>query len=262
MRPADIRRVARPEPDKSPSKLICDAADALRVQVDAAVAAVFEFSWPDQRLTKIHQNVAERYQAAARSNGELAETYDAGGPPLTGTAWTDQELRHIVSFQHLVDNKHKLVRGESESVAWHTAVLGEIRSVLYAVAGTIERRYLIRFTNRAGAPSLPFVHEGQVLDSAMVALSSDLDAAISLQRLNSLQEISGLTAANARPIEIIDTIGLALREQGVEAFIALCHQRDSAQLSFARTFGQSCNELEFDLRARWADDSLYTVCLG
>jgi signal transduction histidine kinase len=246
------------KPDRPPAELVYDAALHLGRSVDAAITAVFAFDWPHQKLVKRRQFVSERYAAAAKRRGSLEESYPAGGPALTGAAWRIPELRQIVSFERLAEDHFV----DKESLEWHTAVLGSVHSVLYAVVGTLERRYLIRMMNRASRPQVPFLREALVLDAAIRDLRSNVDAAISLQRLRSLQNISGLTAENADPTRIVETIGRSLSAEGVDSFVALCHQRAAPQFSFGRSLGARCDGVKLDLNARWRDDSLYAAVVG
>jgi signal transduction histidine kinase len=249
----------RSEPARAAAELVFTAAKELGEHIDSAITSVFAFSWPHQMLTKRREFVAPEFVPAAKRLGRLKESYPAGGPTLTGAAWRKPELQHVVSFPRLAESE---VFVDKASLEWHTEVLGKIETVLYAVVGTLERRFLIRMMNRASQPDLPFLREANVLDAAIRDLRADVDAAISIQRLRSLQQISGLTAESADPGQIIDTIGGSLNAEGVDNFIAVCHQRGAPQFSFARSLGARCKGGSFDLDQRWEDDSLFKAAVG
>ena len=246
-------------PDQPPAETVHKAARDFGMELDAAITSIFSFSWSDQQLIKGREFVAEPFKANAQREGRLDEVYAAGGPALTGKAWQDPDFRQIISFTGLKE-KYKL-QIDQESLDWHTAVLGKIHTVLYAVVGTLEQRYLIRMMNRASRPELPFLREGRLLDAAIQDLSTEVDAAISLQRLKSLQDISGLSAESQDLNEIFDTIATSLKGERIESFVALCHQRNASQFSFVRGQGQ-CEQLELDLDRRWQDDSLYKAAVS
>lgn len=246
------------KPDQSASELVSATAKDLGERLDAASTAVFAFTWPDQELRKFRQFVAPAYRDRYRELGEHPEHYKAGGPALTGAAFRDPTLRQIASFPDL----EPTVFVDDGSLKWHTSLLGEIRTVLYAVVGTLEPRYLIRFMNRATAPALPFLREGILLDATIRDLRADVDAAISTQRLQSLEGISGLVADNPLPQEVLNKIGRSLRAEGVDNFLAACHQRGGPQYAFAGSFGPQWQGVAFDLNLRWKDDALYASALA
>lgn len=244
--------------DLAPTELVYKVARNLGHEIDAAITAVFAFSWPHQQLIKRREIVSPQFEAAAKRQGRLTESYSAGGPALTGLAWKDPEFRQVISLKRLGEKYDIAI--DKESLDWHTAVLGEIRTVLYAVVGTLEERYLIRMMNRASRPELPFLREGHVLDAAIQDLGAEVDAAISMERLRSLQEISGLSAESQDLDGVVDTIGTALRTERIDNFVALCHQRASSQFSFVRGLGRFEN-VRFNLDRRWGDDSLYRAAV-
>jgi signal transduction histidine kinase len=245
-------------PDQAPAELVYRVARDLGEQLDAAITAVFAFSWPHQRLSKRAEFVAKPFRAAANREGELKEKYSAGGPALTGLAWQDPNFRQIISLPGL--KKKFKIAIDKESLEWHTAVLGHLHTVQYAVVGTLEQRFLIRMMNRASRPELPFLREGQVLDAAIQDLRADVDAAIAMERLRSLQKISKLSAETHDLDGIVNSIGTALGAESIDNFVALCHQQASPQFSFVRGLGR-CFGLRLDLSRRWQGDSLYREAL-
>lgn len=249
----------RSEP-KQPTQIVLDAVAAIAAEIDAATTAVFEFDWPTQTLTKIHTTVATQLRERFEHLGDFKERYLAGGPPLTGAAWVDEDLRHIVSTDSVRECREILL--DQASVDWHSELLGSISTVLYAVVGSLEKRFLVRFINRVDRPELPFLREASIVVTMVRDLRAKVDAAIALQRLSNLQRVSALAAANAQPDEVLETIGSSLDEEGVRDFVVLCHQEDSSQLIFQRGYGPSAASLKFATPRRWKDDSLYTAAIG
>jgi signal transduction histidine kinase len=239
-----------------PDALACEVAAELSAVLDAAITSVFAFSWAHQEITKIDEFVARGYRDAAKKLGVLAERYPAGGPPLTGAAWRDNGPRHIIAYRSVQEHAPQLV--PAPIVRWLSEVLqSEIKTILYATAGTVDKRYLIRLINRASQPELPFLRESTILDAMMSDFQSDVDAAIANQRLKSLERISERTAETGDPDAVIENIGRSLRDERIADFVAICHQEDSSRFSFARFFGPNCGHLDFSLDERWKQDSLY-----
>ena len=135
--------------------LVITASENIAEAVDAAALAVFAFSWPDQKLTKIHSWVAKGpFRNRRRRMEELNETYCVD-QYLTGQAWGPDGYRHIVDFRSLDEKPNPPLQWE-ESVRWHEELFGTIKTVMYASVGSFDRRYLIRFMNRSKRPELPF----------------------------------------------------------------------------------------------------------
>lgn len=241
----------------APSEYIFQIASDIAQMLDAAITSVFVFSWPKQQLIKVREFTAS---GVSPNGAMLPETYSVQGPQLTGTAWREKSFRHIISTVGFKD--HDEVVLNYDALAWYAQHLGtDVRTVLYAPAGTLERRFLLRFINRASRPELPFLREAHILETLMRDVRSDLDTAISLQRLRSLQEISLLTAGHVHPAEVVRTIGGALNSEAVDNFIALCHPRDSPQFSFALTHGDRVAGIAPKLDSAWHEDSLYAVAV-
>lgn len=248
----------RREPEQA-TELVIDAARLVAQQIDAAATAVFEFTWPRQRLTKVRTLVAESLQDRFEQLGDFDEFYDVGGPQLTGAAWNDGTLRHIVSVDRVRVARNFWLA--DESVNWHSQLLGTTRSVLYVVVGALEERYLIRFINRASRPELPFVREEALVDELVSDLRAEVDAAVALQRLSNLQQVSALAAENAGPETVLETVGASLAQESVTDFVMCCHQQDSAQLSYQRGYGPTAGQLRLPYPRRWKDDALYVDAL-
>lgn len=261
-----IRHDVRPVPpaDERPSSdvetLVIDVAERVRKRIDAATAAVFRFEWPGQRLKKVKTLVAPgRLRQKFDQQGDFDEIYPAGGEHLTGKAWVDPNYHHIVSVKR-VEDKHEVWLAP-DSMAWHKALLDEIRSVLYVIVGGEEQRYLIRFMNRAGRPELPFLSEATLVRRLVVDLRSEIDAAIALRRLDNLQQLSVETAANELPDTVLQTVGRSLAQESVEDFVICCHQSDGAHLSYHASFGPTLGHLDLGLPRRWRDEPLYRDAL-
>ena len=248
------------EEEKPPEILIGLAARHLATVTDAAVTAVFELSWPNQRLTKIDEYIAEGdLRERAGAQGTLDESYMVADN-LTGQAWVEEKYRHIVDFDSLEQFGHEFVAKESRE--WHELLLGELHSVVYAKVGVQDQRYLIRLFNRAKRPELPFLTEFAVLGALVSELCSDFDSAIARQRLSSLQKVATETADVSKgPREIVNGIAEYLAEEKVENLGVLCHQEERDQFGFGAFLGSKLDGSGFDLNGEWRADPLYATAV-
>ena len=245
--------------DRSSDDLIRMTADYLAEILDAAATAVFEVSWPDQRLTKVHEYFPPRLRSRAKEQGELSESY-AVGEHLTGQAWQPEGFRHVVDFSSLDRFGPEFVAPASRE--WHLALLGELHSVVYAVLGALDQRYLIRMINRVRRPELPFLSEVALLDSLSSELRSDLDTAVANERLASLTRIADLASDTTQtPLEIAESVDQSLSTEKVDDLCVLCHQEDRAQFGFGAFLGARLQGAEFKLDAEWGADELYAMAV-
>jgi signal transduction histidine kinase len=234
--------------------MVVDSARHLAGILNVAATAVFSFSWPHQTLTKIDEYIASPYAAKLSRLGHLEERY-AVGEYLTGSAWDGDQVRHVVSFDSLDEQERDLVAPESRS--WHADLLGKVQSVMYTFVGGLDRRYLIRFINRAERPELPFLSELSILDAVVPDLRSDVDTAIAIQRSRSFEDLARLTAQVANPKELISPVAEALRTEAVDNFAVVCHQEESAQYGFSAFGGRNLTSEPLSREAEWQDDQLY-----
>lgn len=242
--------IARP-----PRELVFCASEHIARAVDAAAMAVFAFSWTDQRLTKVHDWVnGQQLQRRREEVGELEEDYEVG-KYLTGQAWGEDGLRYIVDFRSLEQPDSPFL--EPDSLEWHEDLLGEVRSVMYASVGALDRRYLIRFMNRLRRPKLPFLGETALLDALVGELRSEVDAAVANQRSESLQEIARLASQASGPRDVAASVVDALAAESVEHFGVLCHQEEATQFGFTAFKGPLFADFSFDLSQEWEQDELY-----
>jgi signal transduction histidine kinase len=241
-------------PHDSPEQLVRESADRLAELLDVAVAAVFEFSWPHQSLKKIHQRLSPALEENAELLGELPEHYGVR-EYLTGRAWDESQWRHLVSFESLEDAGAPLIAPESRE--WHTRLLGETKSVMYAVVGALDRRYLLRFINRANRPELPFLVEAALLDALIPDLRFEVDGAIATQRSRSLEEMAVLTAGISDPRELVRKVADALEAECVDHFAVVCHQSEAAQFGFTFLSGPRFADAALEQSAEWENDPLY-----
>jgi signal transduction histidine kinase len=236
--------------------LVVAAAEQIAEAVDAAALAVFAFSWPEQRLTKIHSWVPRGFLRHRRRHmEELKESYRID-EYLTGQAWGPEGYRYIVDFRSL-GKKPKPPLQWQNSVKWHERLFGDIRTVMYASVGSSDRRYLIRFMNRHNRPELPFLGEFELMENLMDELRADVDATVANQRSEGLQDIAQLAAETNGPSEVADSVIDALRPESVGHFGVLCHQQDAAQFGFAAFKGPKFFGFVFDLAQEWKRDKLY-----
>jgi signal transduction histidine kinase len=256
----DVKRPGPPMPAGKlipPEELLRQAAEHIASAVDAATLAVFTFSWQDQRLTKLGEEwVADEFRTRASMLEPVPESY-AVGETLTGKAWLPDGFRHIVDFRSVDADSSEWFKPEPRG--WYERLLGDVHTVLFASVGALDRRYLIRMTNRARRPELPFLSEAALFDALVSELRSDIDASVASERRNSLQEIARLAAGPGGPEEIADSIERALQTERVDHFGVLCHQDESSQFGFETFHGPRLKTFEFDLAHEWRSDDLYVA---
>lgn len=239
-----------------PRQFVITAAADLAATLDAAVTAVFAFSWTEQALTKVYQYVHPQFRSQAEGAGELTERYVLTDGYLTSEAWTNESLRHIIDFASFKQHRHQRVAQESE--AWHGQVLGAVRSVLYTVIGQHDPRYLIRFINKASAPELPFLTENVVLNALDQDFRLAFDAALTAQRLKDLQEITKHTAQTLAPLSMFENVARLLEDECIANCAIVCHQAEAAQFGFSAFAGPRLARNAFDDFGEWEQDRLYT----
>lgn len=251
-------RKSRPKSrHRSPEAITFEAARTIGEEIDAAAIAVFAFSWPEQQLVKVDECFARSLSRRAKPL-ELPETYKVG-EHLTGSAWRDPRFRHVVRFDSVIEADDDLVADDSSR--WHTALLGRIVSVLYAYVGALDRRYLIRFINRASRPELPFLSERAALEALLSELRSDIDTAVAVQRSDALHQIASLASDQGDPNQLLHGIHRQLREESVGHLGAACHQEQAAQISFSGFRGEQFGRVRPNLRGAWVDDALYAAAV-
>ena len=237
-------------PSTRASELVERAAVHLAEAVDAAATAVFAFSWPDQRLRRCFHHLAEGY----RPTRELPPEEYPVDVHLTGKAWLDKKFRHIPDFTSL--DRFPSDLKAKESFDWHTELFGTVTSVMYAPIGGLDKRYLVRFINRAKRPELPFISEADVLETILGELRSDFDAAIAAQRSESMYDLAAFASDGSDPVDVLGRVATSLSHDGVANIATLLHQEESAQLGFARGVGERVPPT-FKGLGEWRDDSLY-----
>lgn len=238
----------------SVEQIVIDSAHRLAEMFDVAVTAVFAFSWPHQMLTKIDERIAEPFEVRRARLGDLKESY-AVGEYLTGSAWDNDDFRHVVSFDSLDKEGKELVAPDSRR--WHAELLGEVRSVMYTIVGGLDRRYLIRFINRASRPELPFLAELSLLDAVVPDLRSEVDGVIATGRSQNLEDMARLTAQVTDPKELVGRVTEALTTEAVDHFAVVCHQDEAAQFGFSAFRGSDLLSDPLSREAEWQEDPLY-----
>jgi signal transduction histidine kinase len=238
----------------NPAGFVCDALPYLAGVVDAAAAAVFEFNWTDQTLTRLDQHIAAPLRARAGQLEPFEETYQVG-EYLTGAAWNIAGVHHIVSFDSVRDHLSQQIAPDSEK--WHSELLGTMRSLMYLVVGEVDRRFLFRFVNRLTQPAVPFVYAKTVLETIASELCADVDSALTAQRSTALQGMASLTVESTRLGALVEQVGLRLRAEAVHNFAIVCHQQQTTQFKFIAYCGPRMKRVDIKDSSRWADDGLY-----
>lgn len=262
LKPITMLRVFRDRDEDlaemSVEQIVIDSARRLAKMLDVAATAVFAFSWPHQTLTKIDESVAGRFKSRHARLDELEEQY-AVGEYLTGSAWEDDEVRHVVSFDSLDREGKDLVAPDSRR--WHAELLGEVRSVMYTIVGGLDKRYLIRFINRANRPELPFLAELSLLDAMVPDLRSEVDGVVATRRSQSLEDMAQLTAQVTDPKELVLRVTEALTAEAVDHFAVVCHQEEAAQFGFSAFRGGDLSGEPLSREAEWQEDPLYATAV-
>lgn len=231
-----LRERRRDLSNEDPHELIVAAAADLGTLLHAANVAVFELMWTDSMLVKVHE------WTPSGAIGPRRDEHYRVGDSLTGSAWQHGGVRHIIHVPSLFENQPSLVDNMVEH--W-TAANGDASlasTVLFAVVGRLDRRFLVRLVNRFDRPELPFLEAAGMLEALVADLSSDFDAALANQRSRNLQRLSGMTAGTLAPNTFVDRLETAMSDEGIDDFIVLCHQSDSPQLGFAAFRGSRLAE--------------------
>jgi signal transduction histidine kinase len=129
-------------------------------ELNAAIAAVFEWNIETNSLTKIDEIFNTALPDRDRMIPmDLPEQYRPD-EYLTGKAWLNESVRYIYSFQGIGD----VAPGDiaQPSLRWHEDRLGTVRSVLYDVLvpqehGNTGSQYLVRIMNHVPDDQVPFV---------------------------------------------------------------------------------------------------------
>jgi signal transduction histidine kinase len=230
-----------------PETLVLEATKQLINRLDATFGAVFKFDWRANHLTK----EAEYFSCEGEVNEiDLKEpSYEAGRAYLTGRAWAERSYRYVSDFKSLVEAQPDWVETGSQ-IGHRKLMKNPIRTVLYGIVGTQERRYLLRFMNRSRDPDLPYLPDRrQVFDRLITPLGARVDSLISTQRVKSVSSITRATVLNiAQPAKVIPSISSALHAEGVTDFLYMAFSGGS-QPGFshrAGIFDNGSTPLEFD----------------
>ncbi len=248
----DHYRQARSEWQISaPHDIVLNAAEHLAREVDAAATAVFAFSWPHQTLTKLTEHFADDDTRELADAFPLLERYLVG-QHLTGTAWVNENVHHVPDFRSLKELPvDQLIAPESDR--WHSDLLGCVKSVMYARVGSLERRWLIRFINRATRPELPFLAEPDTLDTLLGELRSDYDSAVATERTAVMKKLAP-ASTHSTPSELTTLVAGALRREQINDFSLVYRQHDSTQSSFQYYHGSRARLRE--VQVDWRSDAL------
>lgn len=203
-------------PLTDPPKLLHEVLRILVEALGAAIGAAFEYSWDSAQLRKVDEYHHPQLHVPPELK-DFPEKYDTdppdGKPVLTARAWTDPDARYIADFEDLQDAS--AWEASPPSVERHTLLLKRLQTVMYLVAGRLERRYLIRLINRIDSPRLPFIIPGEKINELERHVSDVVDDCIARARLQRFQEFAQLSAAQVNaPEQIVAAVGAALAAEG------------------------------------------------
>lgn len=232
-----------------PSELVFGAAEELGSMLDAANVAVFELSWAHSTLTKVHEWTPPRVAPLGKN-----EVYRVG-TSLTGAAWTDERLRHIVHVDAREDGPGLLAE---EPASWSRSdgTAGPPETALFAVVGRLDRHFLIRLVNRHKRLGIPFLGEAQTLQALVADLSLEFDAALASRCSQNLLQLGAATAETLGPGEFVDRLAPAMGDEGIDDFVILSRHRDSSQPGFVAARGSRLDDANLRLGERLDDDPL------
>lgn len=168
---------------------ISAAMQALRKHCDIASLSLFRYRWPTDTL------VRASILALQPSTHEFGlEEYPAGSS-LTGLAFRRAEYRRILHFDTFMRKAPHLVNGQS--LAFHEASGGPVRSAAYATIGVEEPVYLLRAINHRHRPRLGFVEDHELIANFAQWLSPYVDAELADNRTTALSRLQRLTLSGA-----------------------------------------------------------------
>ncbi|HEU0130292.1 MAG TPA: HAMP domain-containing sensor histidine kinase [Mycobacteriales bacterium] len=241
-----------PTGDQSPTDFVGMATARIGEIVGAAVAAVFEYEWPTNTLVRIAEYAAP---GIVMPTPEEDESYEVG-VGLTGSAWLDSEVHYVADFQRLIIHAPDLI--DLHSLGRHEQVLGRVRTAMFAIIGRSEPRFLLRFTNRADQPELPFLEQRDILSDLAADLSAELDALVARTRLHSLEQVAGKAVSDpGKPTRVVDAIARKLGEERINTFAIACHVEGGQRFSLRYAAGKAFTAWRRTKIDTWQDDELY-----
>jgi signal transduction histidine kinase len=130
-----------------PTQIAELAAKVILPAVGGQACAVFRYEWPTRHLYK-----SAEYVDGINTDRAILEPYYSG-QYLTGAAWEHEQFKHIPDFEKFRASHPNLVF--RDSLEFHRATLGGIKSVMYEPFGRRHLRFFVRVINRKENPSLP-----------------------------------------------------------------------------------------------------------
>lgn len=216
-RPAAKRRPAG-ESVANPVDVLRNVTAEVASRVDAASFAAFEYVWDQDVVRKIYHGVAPQF-GSPEIEPETYTTLKGDRLKLTGRAWRDEGFRYVLDFDRAAKELPEYVGKGSER--WHRQVLGEIRTVMYGVFD-LDKRYLLRFINRAGQPELPYLYEVGQLQELLQRYSADVRSAVLDRRFSLLSAATdGLRDASTQNLggrDLLAVLKPGLEFDGVTSF--------------------------------------------
>jgi signal transduction histidine kinase len=247
--------------------LLRSAARIFQDEVGIASLSIFRYSWTDQMLRREDFSTlgekgeyevfkhSQTYNIARVAFKDRGEEFHAG-EKLTGKAWLMPEYRRVLDFPALVREHPELV--SSESLAFHSSVVGQVQSVMYGVLGTKERRYLLRFINNRVHPGLPFLSEYELLEQFVQDLGPAIDNRITEMRARAVRwaQEGVITRQSAKRVTH-DVFRYLRAIEAIDRPVALAQQGDALPHFFE---GVPEHEIR-SVRSRLPSDKLYATAI-
>ena len=198
------------------------AINELVSTLNFGIVSVFQRSRGGTKLKKVFERLHPKISVDVP---DFPEEYLVGHY-LTGLAWEKDESRHIVDFSAQLDRrKHEV---ENKSLDRHTALLGEIKSVLYSKIESREPRFMIRIMNCVDSP-LPVIVAAQrkIVDRITKSIAAHIDDVVAKERLDQVIDIARVASRNVtRPHEVVEHVRKAIRDEGFDDLIVISRHKD------------------------------------
>jgi signal transduction histidine kinase len=136
-------------------------------ELGAAIGSMFEYNVSSDSIRKTFE-IPNR---GLKANYPPIEEEYRVGQFLTGMAWTDPRLRHILDLEVSSEVSELNIKAADvlekyvapKSLARHKGLFGSVNTLLYGVVPTFPVRYMIRLINKLGN-TLPFTLESKQLE--------------------------------------------------------------------------------------------------
>ncbi len=186
---AELKESRAPTDAAALKDLLQHAMRLTRLAIKGSAAALFDYDWYTGVVSKELEDIPDY-----RGVTPIEEKYSVG-KFLTGLAWNDPKVRHIVDF----DGYRRVFEQEvaSPSVHFHSRVIGDVTTLLYSRIGDEDGGYLLRLTNRNDSHNLPFFNSHRViLNKISGELGQMVDELIQMRKLRGLQTVAYTAVQN------------------------------------------------------------------